>query len=139
MGHFVAIVIDDDPDAAMYPFADYVNETDGHGTSDVKFDYYGIATDHQVLRLSHPKHPPFLDRLFGARCKEFVSQARKREIDVDGSKLDAVAAVLVNGKWHSCPWIADESPDMKKWDAEVVRRVKVAPNNVLVTIMDCHL
>lgn len=139
MGHFNVIVIDDDPDNAMYPFADYANETDGHSANDVKFDYYGIATDHQVLRLLHPKEPKFLAKIFGARCKGFVSQARRYEIDVDGSKLDTVAAVLVDGKWHSCPWVDDESPDMKKWDVEVVRRVKAAPDNVLVTIMDCHL
>ena len=83
--------------------------------------------------------PQFLGKIFGAKCKDFVSQARKCEIDIDRSKLDAVAAVLVDDKWHSCPWVDDESSDMKKWDAEVVRRVKAAPDNVLVTIVDCHL
>ncbi|WP_145115236.1 hypothetical protein [Botrimarina mediterranea] len=133
------LVIDDAPDDAMHPFAEYAAETDDERTNEVKFDYYGIAIERHLLRLLQPKRPAFLAKLFGAKCREFVSQARNCEIDIDQSNLGDVAAVLEDGKWHSCPWVNDDSPEMKRWEEEVVRRLRSAPDNVLVTIMNCHL
>ena len=116
MGHFLVLVIDDAPDDAMHPFADYAAETDDERTNEVKFDYYGIAIERLPLRLLQPKRPAFLAKLFRAKCREFASQAHKCEIDIDRSKLADVAAVLENGKWHSCPWVKDDSPEMKNWE-----------------------
>jgi len=138
MGHAYVLVIANDPDEALYQYADYADHEEDENEHEIRFDYYGIAGEPK-LKLVAPLQPGLIRRLFGATAKSFVSQARKEDIDLTDSALDDIAALVVDGEWRSCPQVADDSSEMKTWDEHVKETLTESPADVLVTLMDCHL
>ncbi len=137
MGHRYVLVIADEPDEALYPYAEYAEHDSCEPTPEVHFDYYGVC-DQAILKLIEPRQPGFIRRLIGAKPKSVVSQAYRREIDISGSKLGRIAAVVVGGKWCECPFVADDSSEMGRWDEQVRRLLSDAPEDMLISVFDIH-
>ena len=103
-----------------------------------KYDWYqrgGRFTG--SLQLKQPQQPAGWRRLFGAKPKDRVDQARKSEIQPELLLANPPTAVLLDGVWHECPFTS-EPAELERWSRRFAELFASIPDDALLTIMDMH-
>lgn len=105
---------------------------------DGKYDWYEVGGRFSgYLRLKSPLRPTGWRRLFGARAKEQVNQALKKDVNVDAILSDPPAALLNSGEWHEQPF--DSSAEAsEEWRRRFSQLFSAIPDDAPLTAMDLH-
>jgi len=103
-----------------------------------KYDWYELGGRFSgYLHLKEPRQPSTWRRLFGARPKQRVEQARKAEIIEAPLLADPPAALLIAGEWYECP-MTDDQAQLERWNQEFAARFSEVAPEALLTVMDLH-
>lgn len=103
-----------------------------------KYDRYQLGGRFPgYLHLKEPRQPTGWRKLFGAKPKTRVEQARKAEILDPPLLADPPAALLLSGEWYECPFTSDPAVG-QRWKEQFASLFKTVPVDALLTVMDLH-
>ena len=105
---------------------------------DSKFDWFERGGRFKgFLRLKVAVQPSGFWRLLGARAKDRVDHARKKDIDAAPLLAEPPAAVFVDSVWHECP-ITSDPAELERWRLRFAELFGSIGDESLLTVMDMH-